>query len=161
MTYRAGSRYPSVILASPVGQPSSVRHSARSSGPAARWIAPSTPPPPSSEVFAALTIASTSKAVISATRMSRQRLSMLARRIGSGDVMTVTSVMPGPVPGIHVFDHSMKDVDGRDKPSHDVRAWSLRPLRVRPGAQVEGAAPADIGEMFVEEAARRALAAGA
>ncbi len=28
--------------------------------------------------------------------------------------------MPGLVPGIHVFDASMKqDVDGRDKPGHD------------------------------------------
>ena len=34
--------------------------------PAARWIAPSTPPPPSSEFFAALTIASTASRVISA-----------------------------------------------------------------------------------------------
>jgi len=32
-------------LASPVLQPFRVRHSASSSGPAARWIAPSTPPP--------------------------------------------------------------------------------------------------------------------
>jgi hypothetical protein len=29
-------------------------------------------------------------------------------------------VMPGLVPGIHVFIHlSRKDVDGRDKPGHD------------------------------------------
>jgi hypothetical protein len=29
-------------------------------------------------------------------------------------------VMPGLVPGIHVFAHlSKKDVDGRDKPGHD------------------------------------------
>jgi hypothetical protein len=29
-------------------------------------------------------------------------------------------VMPGLVPGIHVFDiRSKKDVDGRDKPGHD------------------------------------------
>jgi len=32
-----------VIFASPVAQPPSVRHSRKSSGPAARWIAPSTP----------------------------------------------------------------------------------------------------------------------
>jgi hypothetical protein len=36
-----------------------------SSGPAARWIAPSTPPPPASAEFAALTIASTSSVVMS------------------------------------------------------------------------------------------------
>jgi hypothetical protein len=35
------------------------------SGPAARWIAPSTPPPPSRLEFAALTIASTSSFVMS------------------------------------------------------------------------------------------------
>jgi hypothetical protein len=27
--------------------------------------------------------------------------------------------MPGLVPGIHVFDESKQDVDGRDKPGHD------------------------------------------
>ena len=27
--------------------------------------------------------------------------------------------MPGLVPGIHVFDCRMKDVDGRVKPGHD------------------------------------------
>src|SRR5262245_10117957 len=47
-------------------QPPSVRHSRRRSGPAARWIAPSTPPPPSSVELAALTIASTARPVISA-----------------------------------------------------------------------------------------------
>src|SRR4051794_37193479 len=41
-----------------------MRHSASNSGPAARWIAPSTPPPPSSEVLAALTMASTSSVTI-------------------------------------------------------------------------------------------------
>src|SRR6202022_4192388 len=59
MIWGARKQYPAVSRASPGGQPPSLRHSARSSGPAARWIAPSTPPPPSSEVFAALTIAST------------------------------------------------------------------------------------------------------
>src|SRR5512142_1838211 len=67
MTYFAGSLYPLVILASPVSPPPSVRPSSRSSGPAARWIAPSTPPPPRRDVFAALTIASTVRVVISAT----------------------------------------------------------------------------------------------
>src|SRR5262245_54071753 len=28
-------------------------------------------------------------------------------------------VMPGLVPGVHVFCRSTKDVDGRDKPGHD------------------------------------------
>src|SRR6266568_8763660 len=70
MMKRAGKLYPQVILASPGRQPPMVRHSTTSSGPAARWIAPSTPPPPSSVVFAAFTIASTSSVVISPRTMS-------------------------------------------------------------------------------------------
>src|ERR1700742_2759423 len=66
----AGSRYPRVILASPVLQPPRRRHSCTNSGPAARWIAPSTPPPPSSDEFAALTMASTARVVMSARRIS-------------------------------------------------------------------------------------------
>src|SRR6266536_1415287 len=65
MTKRAGKRYPRVIFASPGRQPPRVRHSASNSVPAARWIAPSTPPPPRSVVFAAFTIASTSSFVMS------------------------------------------------------------------------------------------------
>jgi hypothetical protein len=36
--------------------------------------------------------------------------------------------MPGLVPGIHVLTaaSARKNVDGRDKPSHDERAWHLR-----------------------------------
>jgi hypothetical protein len=34
-------------------------------GPPARWIAPSTPPPPASALFAAFTIASAAKPVMS------------------------------------------------------------------------------------------------
>ncbi len=30
-------------------------------------------------------------------------------------------VMPGLVPGIHVFGAKLKNVDGRDKPGHDER----------------------------------------
>src|SRR5207249_10996561 len=54
-----------VIRASPVGQPPIVRHSSKSSGPAPRWMAPSTPPPPKSVVFAAWTTASTACVVMS------------------------------------------------------------------------------------------------
>src|SRR5690606_1572975 len=43
----------------------SCRHSVRISGPPRWWIAPSTPPPPKSEVLAALTIASTRCSVMS------------------------------------------------------------------------------------------------
>ena len=58
-TQRAASRPAVVALASPVSQPPSRRHSASISVPPARWIAPSTPPPPRSDSFAAFTIAST------------------------------------------------------------------------------------------------------
>src|SRR5262249_56339144 len=51
-------------------EPPSVRHSASKSGPAARWIAPSTPPPPTSVRFAALTMASTLSVVMSAIATS-------------------------------------------------------------------------------------------
>src|SRR3954465_1754428 len=64
MTQRAASRPAVVATASPVGSPlpyllaRNWRHSARMSGPPLRWIAPSTPPPPSNEELAALTTAS-------------------------------------------------------------------------------------------------------
>src|SRR3954447_25832226 len=70
-TQRAGSRPAVVATASPRGSGPSgsrsltARHSARISGPPRRWIAPSTPPPPSNEELAALTMASTSCAVMS------------------------------------------------------------------------------------------------
>src|SRR5690349_7114132 len=65
MTFLHGSSYAFVILALPVAQPRSVLHSLSRPGPAARWMAPSTPPPPRRELFAALTIAPTSSCVIS------------------------------------------------------------------------------------------------
>ena len=65
MTWRALSLKPGVIRASPVGQPPIAAQACASSGPAARWMAPSTPPPPAKRLFAALTIASTSSAVMS------------------------------------------------------------------------------------------------
>src|SRR3954468_21588971 len=70
MTNVAGRRYPLVALASPVSHPPSARHSWSRSGPAARWMAPSTPPPPSSDELAALTMASTAKVVMSPRKTS-------------------------------------------------------------------------------------------
>ena len=61
----AGNLNPGVIFALPVSQPFRGMQARKSSGPAARWMAPSTPPPPRREQFAALTIASTSSFVIS------------------------------------------------------------------------------------------------
>jgi hypothetical protein len=41
-------------------------------------------------------------------------------------------VMPGLVPGIHVFDtNKNEDVDGRDKPCHDEVAWPALPHMLR------------------------------
>jgi hypothetical protein len=39
-------------------------------------------------------------------------------------IRPICSVMPGLVPGIHVFPlQRCKDVDGRDKPGHDGGSW--------------------------------------
>src|SRR5450830_890189 len=71
MTNLAGSWPPGVMTASPVGRPEgkTVRlsswHAERMVGPPARWMAPSTPPPPKREPFAAFTMASTFWRVIS------------------------------------------------------------------------------------------------
>ena len=47
--------------------------------------------------------------------------------MGSGrgiPLATQTRVMPGLVPGIHVFSRfAEQDVDGLDKPGHDEEAW--------------------------------------
>src|ERR1043166_1526630 len=75
ITYRAFRFAPEVITACPAGRvPRCSRiflHSASRAGPAARWMAPSTPPPPSREELAALTIASLDSSVILPTTSSR------------------------------------------------------------------------------------------
>jgi hypothetical protein len=46
---------------------------------------------------------------------------MAANRIGY-DMLAIKPVMPGLVPGIHVFlSFKRQDVDGRDKSGHDER----------------------------------------
>src|SRR3954471_6336443 len=83
ITQRAGRRYPAVALASPGRHPSRPRHSASSSGPAARWMAPSTPPPPRRDSLAALTMASTSSCVMSPSMTSRRAMMLpVADRTG-------------------------------------------------------------------------------
>src|SRR6266853_601168 len=136
MMKRAGNLYPRVIFALPALQPPSVRHSASSSGPAARWIAPSTPPPPSSERFAAFTMASTCKVVMSATRMSTVVVPTGKVRRGAAIRSVYTS-------------HAKR---GRDEEA-------LRPLGLRLGTQIDGAPLADILEMLIEETQRRLAAA--
>src|SRR3954470_3637469 len=95
MTYRAASRPPPVAFASPASQPPSDRHSATSSGPAARWIAPSTPPPPRRLEFAALTIASTARVVMSPSKNSmRSAATMRAScRLHADDLARVHDVV--------------------------------------------------------------------
>jgi hypothetical protein len=40
------------------------------------------------------------------------------------DILIIEPVMPGLVPGIHVFlRFGRQDVDGRNKPGHDERGW--------------------------------------
>src|ERR1039457_5093079 len=88
MTWRAARRPPPVITADPVGQPRWRSDSSRiRSGPAARCIAPSTPPPPASEAFAALISASTFRVVMSARR-STMLPPATARVRGSGSIRT-------------------------------------------------------------------------
>src|SRR5262245_46673063 len=134
MTCLAFNRYPRVILAEPVSQPPRLRHSSSSSGPAARWIAPSTPPPPSKVRFAAFTMASTERVVMSATRMSQVAGPIAKVRSGEGirpsyHTCLAAALRPGRAP--------------------------LRPLGAGLGGEVDRRALADIVEMLAEEIARR------
>src|ERR1700751_2261158 len=88
-------------------------------------MAPSTPPPPSSERFAALTMASSASVVMSATQ---------------------TSSCAGPI-----------SAESSDFPS-GMAAMLSRPFGLRFRPQIDGAFYADIGEVLVEETARRPLA---
>src|SRR5262245_39626093 len=68
------------MRASPVGQRTSnstsgmAQQASSSSGPAARWMAPSTPPPPSSVSLAALTMASTALRVRSPNSRTNEQV---------------------------------------------------------------------------------------
>src|SRR5438552_1275767 len=99
MTWRAFRRPPPVITAWPAGQrpcwPTTVLHSSRICGPPARWIAPSTPPPPRSDGLAALTIASTSWRVMSPWT----RTSLVLPRIRSMTGPKAAGRAPGRLPG--------------------------------------------------------------
>ena len=70
MTQRQGIEPPDVATASPSPIGAAARLSISTADPPAREIAPATPPPWSSCVFAALAIASTSSAVMSTSRTS-------------------------------------------------------------------------------------------
>src|SRR6516162_5577557 len=129
MTCFAGSLKPRVIFAAPVSQPPSVRHSASKSGPAARWIMPSTPPPPSSLRFAALTMASTPSVVMSAIATSS--------RAGP-----TAAAMSGEILG-----------------TADIAVNLSSPFGARFRGEIDRAFHADIIEVLVKETPRRTLAA--
>src|SRR5260370_6555592 len=95
-------------------------------------MAPSRPPPPRSEVFAALKTASPSSVVMSATTISSRAPRWLTDCTGVGG-------------GIGAF----------------LNPSTSRPFRARLGAEVESAAHPDIVEMRIQEAARGATAVGA
>src|SRR3954447_10852301 len=111
ITQRAGSRNPGVALASPGGQPPSGRHAARRSGPAARWMAPSTPPPPRSDELAALTMASTASVVMSPRHASTAVIEVPSSEascnpplrdravLGDNHIVVVTRVPSSRAPG--------------------------------------------------------------
>src|SRR5215472_12217037 len=133
MTWRAGRQYPPVIFAAPVSQPPSVRHSTSSSGPAARWIAPSTPPPPSSDVFAALTMASTLRVVMSAT-MTSNRAVPIWRAASAAKASDRRVDRDAPV-GKQLLqfaglEHLADDVAAADKLALDIELRNGRPVRV-------------------------------
>src|SRR5512144_64654 len=100
MTYRAGSRKPGVMRASPVGQPPAAAHAAASSGPALAWMAPHTPPPAASISLAALTMASTRSVVMSTIRATSSSMAgSSARRSGGRGARRPRAA--GPVPRVH------------------------------------------------------------
>src|SRR5262249_17872754 len=90
MTNRAGNPKPGVSAAPPVGQRPIAAQAFASAGPALRWIAPHTPPPGARDSFAALTMASTSRLV-----MSPRRIWMRGVR-GSGMVLAPSGWKPNP-----------------------------------------------------------------
>src|SRR6266849_5380258 len=146
MTKRAFSRPPPVTTACPVGQPPCVarieRHSSRICGPPARWIAPSTPPPPRREGLAAFTIASVSCLVMSP--WSRTSL----------ESPTVSTCMTGPLEGLPLdqraalLPHELGDVVG----AAGGLARRTAPLPAsegvdpRPGAGRGAGAPVDVDD---------------
>src|SRR5262245_65099691 len=74
---------------------------------------------------------------------------------GLGESGVTQRVMPGLVPGIHVFTlHANKGVDGRDKPGHDVSFWYARS-----GLRLQLAVPVEIVEPALVQIIRRKPAA--
>jgi hypothetical protein len=59
-------------------------------------------------------------------------------------------VMPGPVPGTHVFRAISKGVDGRDKPGHDVQSDSTRSGHAPEAAGADSGAAGSSAETFLQ-----------
>src|SRR4051812_39661404 len=143
ITCRTESRPAPVIFASPVSQPPSDRHSSSSSGPAARWIAPSTPPPPSRLELAALTIASASASVVMSPWCSVIRA--MRGRLGDEDgVDRRGSVRQRHGDAVVAVADRVLVADGDDGDRREDRAAVLgqphaRPPRPRGGDGPEGA----------------------
>src|SRR5690242_12658674 len=93
-------------------------------------MAPSTPPPPSKDRLAALTMASAPRVVMSATQMSSRASPTSAP--ASEEIFAIAA---------------------------GTRSSLSRPFRLCFGAQIDRALDADIVEMLVQEMPRRALAA--
>jgi hypothetical protein len=58
--------------------------------------------------------------------MPREAPVTTAMREVRGIITVEAFVMPGLVPGIHVFARGITDVDGRDKPGHDEKICECR-----------------------------------
>src|SRR2546421_6460385 len=97
------------MRAAPAGHGAKTRLACTNSGPAARWIAPSTPPPPERALLAAFTITSTASFVMSpSTTDRRSRIShlWLGKTLQSGGHLR--GLRPGllaPLPVLFLHPH--------------------------------------------------------
>src|SRR3954451_4507306 len=167
MTHRALSRPAVVGTASPVGRPLgwvlrlSSWHAARISGPPTRWMAPSTPPPPSNEELAALTIASASTSVMSPTSSLRRGALCIAGCLESpGSVrslMAVASAASGRPQGwayVDEVDDHGDDADQTEDAEHDLGDQGQQ------GTDAEQDRPEDLGLLARGDVRRRRMGEG-
>src|SRR5437867_1402646 len=162
------------MTASPVGQPpcraTICLHASRMSGPPRRWIAPSTPPPPSSVELAAFTIASTRCSVISPVSRVRRAPPICSVMTGSRDSTSwgifrsreearmreyLKKAVPRPPEDDAAVRQTVSEILGavRERGDKAVREWSERLDRWAPPAfrlsqsEIESA----IGRVSVED----------
>src|SRR5262245_64831970 len=108
ITWLACRRPAVVATACPVGHPPIPRHASMMAGPPARWMAPSTPPPPARALLAALTRASTLCRVMSPWTSSRSPWAMRAVRPSPGKGVAIAPRVGGR------GDDSGRPIDGDD-----------------------------------------------